>query len=158
MLRDVLLSGARDVLGRAVHEHYRRNQDLRKPPDDLALQPWDELTEDLRESNRKQADHIPVKLKAIGCSFRPVAGRGPAASVFAGDEVETMARLEHERWMQERRLAGWTYGEQRESEHRKSPYLVPYDDLADGVKDWDREAVWSIPAILALAKFEVYRL
>ena len=69
-----------------------------------------------------------------------------------------MARLEHERWVVERRLAGWLSGPQRDPDHKITPYLVPYDELTDDVKEWDREAVRAIPDVLALAKFEVYRL
>jgi hypothetical protein len=157
MLRDILLTGAREVLGQAVHENYLCLQETRKDPNDPAMRPWEELNENLRESNRQQADHIPVKLRAIGCSYRPITDPESAVKGFERDEIETMARLEHDRWMTERRLAGWTYGEQRDPDQKVSPYLVPYDDLPENVKDWDRAPVCAIPSILALAKFEVYR-
>ncbi len=157
MLRDILLTGAREVLGRAVHEFYRRRQEGKRPSDDPAMQPWEALSEDLRESNRQQADHIPVKLRAIKCGYRPMAGSQPAAIDFSAGEIETMARLEHERWVVERRLAGWTHDPERNPERKTSPYLAPYDELPEDVKELDRQAVRTIPDILALAKFEVYR-
>jgi hypothetical protein len=158
MLRDVLLTASRDLLGQAVHEHYRRNQQGLKAPDDLSMQPWERLREDLRESNRQQADHIAAKLRRIGCGLRPISGCEPAPVIFTPEQVEIMAEMEHERWNTERRLAGWVYGEVRDVAHNVSPYLAPYADLTDDVKEWDRQAVRAIPEILALAKFEVYPL
>jgi hypothetical protein len=58
----------------------------------------------------------------------------------------------------ERRIAGWVYGPERDPDRKISPYLVPYSELPDNVKGWDREAVRATPQILALARFEVYRL
>jgi hypothetical protein len=158
MLRDILLTGAREVLGQAVHESYRRNQKSTKLFNDRAMQPWEALSEDLRESNRQQADHIPVKLRAVQCSYRPMAGSQPAQIDFSAGEIETMARLEHERWVVERRLAGWVYGPERDPDRKISPYLAPYDELPHDVQDLDRQAVRAIPNLLERAKFEVYRL
>jgi hypothetical protein len=79
VLRGVLLAAARDPLGEAVHDTYRKNQAKEKSPDDPSMRPWSELAEDLKESNRQQADHILEKLRAIGYGIRPMAGEGPTA-------------------------------------------------------------------------------
>ena len=44
---------------------HRLSDSRRTPQNDLALRPWEELTEDLRESSRQQADHIAIKLRAL---------------------------------------------------------------------------------------------
>ena len=44
--------------------------------------------------------------------------------------VETLARMEHDRWLAERRLAGWTQGESRDDARRIHPDLAPYDQLS----------------------------
>ena len=158
VLRDVLLGASREMLGQAIHARYLIDQKDRKPADDLAMQPWDTLREDLRESNRQQADDIAAKLHRIGCSMLPVAGRDPALIAFSDHEVETMAEMEHARWMTERRLAGWVYDQKSDKAHKRTPSLVPYAELPEDVKEWDRETVRAIPQVLALAKFEVHRL
>lgn len=158
VLRDVLLGASREMLGQAIHERYLVDQKDRKPPEDLAMQPWDTLREDLRESNRQQADDIAAKLHRVGCCMMPVAGRDPTLIVFNDEEVETMAAMEHARWMTERRLAGWVYDQESDKAHKRTPYLVPYAELSEDVKEWDREPVRAIPQVLALAKFEVCRL
>ncbi len=159
MLRDALLGAAREQLGEAVQEHYRLTQKDIKPADDPSMLPWAELDEGLRESCRQQADSIEAKLRRIGCSLRPVpASRKPASFTFSVDEIGIMAKMEHERWMTERRLAGWVYGKERDIERRISPWLVVWEELPDDVRQWDRNAVIAIPAVVAMARFEVYRL
>ena len=148
----------RELIARAIHERYRHNQQGRKAADDPALRPWEELSEDLRESNRQQADDIAAKLGAIGCEPRPAAGREPSAFVFTDADVEKLAEMEHERWVAERHAAGWVAGPERDTERKITPYLVPYAELPEEVKEWDRQAVRAIPEVLAQAKFEVHRL
>jgi hypothetical protein len=41
-----------------------------------------------------------------------------------------LARLEHERWMIERKLAGWTYGPTRDTGKRLHELLVPWEALS----------------------------
>jgi hypothetical protein len=150
--------GTRELLARAVHERYRQNQQGRKPPGDPSMQPWEALAGDLRESNRQQADDIAAKLRRIGCGIMPVAGPQPAPLTFTPEEIEIMAEMEHDRWVAERRTAGWVYGPARDVEHRISPYLVPWAELPNDVKKWDREAVRAIPEVLAQAQLRAYRL
>jgi hypothetical protein len=130
-------------------------------PGDSSMHPWEKLREDLRESNRQQADDIAAKLRRIDCAMLPVADRGPRPFTFTDEEVEIMAEMEHARWIRERRLAGWVYGPERDPDHKITPYLVRYAELPsepEDVKEWDREAVRAIPELLAQAKFEVHRL
>ena len=112
----------------------------------------------MRESNRQQADDIAAKLHRVGYGMLPVTGRDPVLVTFTAAEVEIMADMEHARFMAERHLAGWVYDPQIDKAHKRSPYLVPYAELSEDVKEWDREAVRAIPQVLALAKFEVHRL
>lgn len=69
-----------------------------------------------------------------------------------------MAEMEHARWVMERVLDGWTWGEKRDVLGKTSPYLVGWSQLPEDVKEWDRETVRKIPEFLARGEFEVYRL
>ena len=51
----------------------------------------------------------------------------------------------------------WKWGEERDVVKKTSPYLVPWSDLPDDVKEWDRETVRKIPEILAGVGLEVHR-
>jgi len=153
-----VLGASREILAQAIHARYLTDPKDRKPPGDLAMQPWGTLREDLRESNRQQADDIAAKLHQVGYGMLPVTGRDPAPITFTDDDVEAMAEMEHARWMTERRLAGWVYDPESDKAHKRTPHLVPYADLPAEVKEQDRAPVRAILKVLALARFEVYRL
>lgn len=118
--------------------------------------PWEELTEVYRESNRLQAEHIPVKLKALGFNMRRVS-KEPKKFEFNKSQIEILAVLEHDRWMQEKRLNGWRLGEKKDEDKKIHPDLVEWDELSKKSKKYDRDAVGNIPDILAEAGFEVYK-
>lgn len=158
VVRDVLYGSARELLGMAVHATYLEEQKNNKPADDPSMQPWEKLREDLKESSRKQADHIPEKLRRIGCGFIPVTGREPLQATLTTNEIETLAEMEHDRWVTERRCEGWVLGPVRDVNRKVSPYLVPWGELDAKVKEWDRNAVRRIPDLLSKAGFELYRL
>lgn len=52
--------------------------------------------------------------------------------------AEEMARNVHEVWAATRMAQGWTYGPQRDDAARKHPCLVPYDELSEDEKTFDR--------------------
>ena len=51
---------------------------------------------------------------------------------------ERIAENVHEVWAKARMDDGWTYGEKREDIHKKHPCLVPYDELPEEEKEYDR--------------------
>jgi hypothetical protein len=124
---------------------------------DAALAPWEELSEEFRESCRRQADHIGTKLEAVGCGIGLLTDWAAELLAFTDAEVERMARMEHERWMDERRRQRWRYGEVRDLERRTNPHLVPWQDLPEPMKEVNRAMVRGIPALLAGAGLRAYR-
>lgn len=158
---ELLLGGTYEILARAIHEEYVRVQEEegRTPESDPAMVPWDELAETLKESNRGQASHIGVKLKAVGCGIVPWADWEAESFEFTPEEVELLSEMEHERWVDERRRNGWTYASGTKNVEKKtSPYMVPWDELGEEVKEWDRVMVRGLPAFLARADFQIVRL
>lgn len=51
---------------------------------------------------------------------------------------EKISKNVHEVWSKNRLEQGWTYGEQRDDEKRETPCLVPYDELSEEEKYFDR--------------------
>ena len=51
---------------------------------------------------------------------------------------ERIAENVHEVWAKARIDEGWTYGEKRDDIHKKHPCLVPYDELPEEEKEYDR--------------------
>ena len=88
----------------------------------------------------------------------PLGGWGVPHVVLTPDEVEDLARREHDRWRAERAAAGWQYGPQRDNAKRLNPLLVPWDDLPAAAQDDSREAARRIPRCSPSAGLEVLRL
>ncbi len=64
---------------------------------------------------------------------------------------EALAENVHDVWAQGRIAEGWTYGEKRDDDKKQTPCLVPYDELTETEKEYDRNtALESIKAIVAL--------
>ena len=54
-------------------------------------------------------------------------------------------------WARRRTAEGWTFGQVRDDAARKHPNLVPYDELSEAEKDYDRDtAMQTLKAIIAL--------
>ncbi len=67
------------------------------------------------------------------------------------DLVEAMAKNVHDVWAQSRIDQGWTYGESRDDTKKHHPCLVPYEDLPEIEKAYDRDtALGTLKLILKL--------
>lgn len=147
-----------ELIARAIHEDYRRQALARgeSPDTNPSTVPWERLPEELKESNRRQADHVAVKLRAVGRRADPLDGLPPAPFELAPADVERLAELEHDRWTAERLFDGWTYAPgEKDVEHLTSPSLVPWAELSEDVRELDRDAVRGLPAFLAAAGLRV---
>lgn len=52
--------------------------------------------------------------------------------------AEQIAKNVHEVWSAGRMKDGWTYGPERNDEEMKHPCLVPYEELSEVEKEYDR--------------------
>ena len=65
--------------------------------------------------------------------------------------VEAMAKNVHEVWAESRISQGWTYGPERNDALKHHPCLVPYEDLPEVEKAYDRDtAVGTLKLICKL--------
>jgi hypothetical protein len=155
-----LLSDVDDRIARLFHEGYCREDD-RKCAETPGLRkavnnkPWEALTEGMRDANRHTADHFDVKLRAVGCRLVP---KGTArVAVFTPEEIELLARMEHDRWWADKALAGWKYAPQRNNELLLHHNMVPYEELTDEIKKLDWNSVAEMISILEGQGFMVAR-
>lgn len=52
--------------------------------------------------------------------------------------VERLAENSHDVWARRRMDEGWRFGERRDDERKFHPDLIPYADLPESEKDYDR--------------------
>ncbi len=65
--------------------------------------------------------------------------------------VERLAENTHDTSAQRRLAEGWTYGPLRDDERKQHPGLVPYAELSEGEKEYDRAtAMQTLKAVAAL--------
>ena len=65
--------------------------------------------------------------------------------------TERLAENAHDNWAKQRLADGWTYGSQRDDAAKTHPDLVPYSDLPESEKEYDRKtAMETLKAMVAL--------
>ena len=71
--------------------------------------------------------------------------------------TELLAKNTHENWAVERLRQGWRWGLERNDQEKTHPCLVPYEELAESEKEYDRNtSIETLKVILALG-FRVER-
>ena len=65
--------------------------------------------------------------------------------------VEEMSKNVHDVWAEARISQGWKYGKKRDDEKKTHPCLVPYDELPEEEKEYDRKtSIGTLKLILKL--------
>lgn len=135
----MLSEDAVDTLARLAHEGYRHTAEVTRNAtgSTASTRAWQQLPDYLRESNRAQVADIPVKLARLGWGWR-VAAEDDEIARIPEDAVEHLAEMEHRRWAAHQARTG-------RPEHQ---WNRPWSDLSAEVKEYDRDAVRAIPAML----------
>lgn len=85
--------------------------------------------------------YVPQPLKTQGIEL-------PAA---IAPLVEQLAEHNHDIWARQRLAEGWTWGPQRDDAKKTHPGLVPYAQLAESERQYDRNtAIEVLKAIVTL--------
>lgn len=104
---------------------------------------WGELSETDQRSSIAQVVDIPVKLAALGLTWRRASDPQPYA--FSEEEVELLAEMEHRRWVHFQLRNG----------RAKHTFNLTWEGLADGVQEYDRGPVRLMSRLLAMVGFEI---
>jgi hypothetical protein len=160
---ELVEGGSFEGVAQAIHEYYLAMLGLgpegdESPGGDAAQRPWSLLGKDFKDANREQARHIPVKARAVGCAIAPLHDWDAAEFAFTAGEVEQLASLEHDRWMDVKRAQGWELGPRRDNAKKITNLLVPFEDLPKQEADKDREFVRAVPALLASVGLQLVRV
>jgi len=122
-----------------------------------SLKPYSDLPGNEKEQNRGNARDIQNKLASVGYAIIPRRGN-ENPNEFLDDEVEKLAKMEHERWMQQKLNEGWRHAKSTDKERKLHKDLVPWDELPEAEKEKDNTLVRGIPKIIAKAGYTMVKL
>jgi ryanodine receptor 2 len=69
--------------------------------------------------------------------------------------IEQMAKNVHEVWAQSRISQGWTYGKERSDALKQHPCLVPYEELPEVEKAYDRDTALGTLKLISKLGFKI---
>lgn len=69
--------------------------------------------------------------------------------------TERMARNVHEVWAQTRIQQGWSYGPERDDRKKHHPCLVPYDELPESEREYDRKTALETLKFIVKAGYRI---
>jgi len=93
----------------------------------------------------------------VECYLAPFRDWNAVEFSFTDPEIELMAQMEHERWVQDCGREGWTYGEERDDIRKVHPSLLDWTDLPEDEKEKNRNFIRDLPRILARLGFQIQR-
>ena len=71
--------------------------------------------------------------------------------------TERLAENAHDLWAAQRLADGWTNGPQRDDKAKKHPCLVPYADLSDSEREYDRYTAMSTLKIINALGYRIQK-
>jgi len=155
---DLIIHDIQDDLAKNFHECYlETNGKGKKSKNRQESDKWENQSEDFQESNRQVADHLAVKLRAIGCQYRKRSMLLKSEKEIKEEDIDILSRMEHKRYCAERWIAGWKYGDKKSEEKKLNPSLVCWDELKDDVKKYDIDQVRAIIPTLRKFGYGVYK-
>lgn len=69
--------------------------------------------------------------------------------------IEQMAKNVHEVWAESRVAQGWSYGEERNDTLKHHPCLVPYEELPEVEKAYDRDTALGTLKLISKLGFKI---
>ena len=69
--------------------------------------------------------------------------------------VEQIAKNVHEVWAESRLSEGWKYGPERNDALREHPCLVPYEELPEVEKEYDRNTAFGTLRLITKLGFKI---
>ncbi len=140
-----------DELAKFIHSDYLNNLDekTKNNPNKRPTQyPWDELSNENKNANREQADHIAIKARAIGDSSETLEG----LRNLSDEQIEILSEMEHNRWWANKALSGHVYGPKKDDSKKIHCDMISYAELSEETKEYDRNTIRNIPELLKRKK------
>lgn len=69
--------------------------------------------------------------------------------------TERLAKNTHENWAQGRMDEGWVYGVERNDRLKQHPSLIPYEELPEAEKDYDRKTAMETLKVMIILGYNI---
>lgn len=132
---DIIFDEVLDKRAKNIHNYYRSKWEM---------EPWEELSLFKKNSNRMQAEHISIKLRAIGwknendfTGYQEFLDKNPKI-------VQKLAKIEHSRWNAFHYVNGWDYAKKRDDSKKLHNCLVDFGKLSKDEQKKDKDALEKI--------------
>ena len=83
------------------------------------------------------------------------------SSVMLSDDLiklrELIAKNVHDIWASQRIDEGWSYGEKINSDLKQTPLLVPYEELPEAEKEYDRNTAYETLKIIIKLGYKIIK-
>lgn len=156
---ELVLGGTYERLARALHREYReRGGEHRATEHVEASKPWEDLHSVYQDSFRRQADQLVRELHDCGYAVEPLVNWDADKLRFSEEEVERMARMQHEYYVREHHNGRWAYSPWETVLGANAvPADVTWDEASESVRESFRTVVRYIPRFLANIDFQISR-
>lgn len=88
---------------------------------------------------------------------QPIDTKGVVLPEELNELAELIAKNVHEVWSAGRMKDGWTYGQERNDAEMKHPCLVPYEELTESEKEYDRNTSIETLKLIVKLGFRIVR-
>ena len=69
--------------------------------------------------------------------------------------TELLAKNTHEVWARQRLAEGWKYGKERNDKRKEHPCLIPYEELPENEKNYDRNTAFETIRFLLSKGYQI---
>lgn len=132
-------------IARLAHERYRRANPGNTGD---SGKPWAQLPEFYQQSNLRQITTVLQAAVAADRTWGAVTEHGTGGAP-GPEQLELMARLEHESWCRQYRAAGWGWAAQRDRQRKRHPDLLDWHQLPEASREKTRQGVRASLQLLA---------
>ena len=72
--------------------------------------------------------------------------------------TEKIAENVHDVWASSRIEEGWVYGEKKDSDLKTTPFLIPYEELPESEKNYDRKTAFETLKLIVKLNYRIEKV
>lgn len=129
------------VLTVGLHDYYNEVFDME------GENPFDELSSDDKYFNYIQTGLIIKALNEKGYDIVSNKIESEEITEFSPEELEFLAKNEHEQWCDYKTELGWKYGDEKSNENKTNPNICPWEELTSDTREFNINTFKNLPEL-----------